>query len=234
MRPPATVERQLAGTSAVVWGAASRRVLLVVHGAQGDKRDPLVSEVAEVATAHGYQVVSVDLPGHGDRTDAERLVPWAYAPELRAVHAALCAGARRPVALAACSLGAYFALQALADRPVARALLMSPLVDMAAYIRRKLREQGLSEHQLRSAGTIALPQGQPLSREYFSYACSHPVRWRHPTRVLWGRHDDVVPRQDIDRFAGASHAEVTTLDAGHSFGPELAGPVRAWLADALS
>jgi hypothetical protein len=51
--------------------------------------------------------------------------------------------------------------------------------------------------------------------------------------VLWGRHDDVVPREDIERFAAHSGAPVTVLDTGHSFGPEQDPVVRGWLEEGL-
>jgi pimeloyl-ACP methyl ester carboxylesterase len=116
---------------------------------------------------------------------------------------------------------------------VSTALLLSPLVDMTAFIRRRLVARHLTEDDLRSAGVIAEPQGQDLTWEYFSWARDHPPAWTRPCRVLWGRRDDLVPAQDIDGFAAASGAIVETIDAGHAFGPEHDEFVTRWIEDGL-
>ena len=55
----------LCGLPALVLGAPSERVFFYVHGNMGRKEDAL--DFAEVADAHGGQVVSIDLPEHGER-----------------------------------------------------------------------------------------------------------------------------------------------------------------------
>lgn len=223
----------VAGVPAMTWGPPSDSVLLAIHGAYGDKQDATIRRVAGVAVPLGYRVVSIDLPGHGARTDAERLVPWACAPELIAVHEALA----RPgtgVDLFACSLGAYFSLVALADRPLGRALLLAPLVDMTAHIERLMHAHSVSDDRLRREATIGLPDGQFLDWRYLTFARDHPVRWPHPTEVLWGEQDEVVPEVDIARFAAACGARLRRIDAGHAFTSAHDAIVDAWLAAALA
>ena len=55
----------LCGLPALVLGAPSERVFFYVHGKMGSKEEAL--DFAEVADAHGWQVVSIDLPQHGQR-----------------------------------------------------------------------------------------------------------------------------------------------------------------------
>ncbi len=53
----------LCGLPALVLGTPSERVFFYVHGKMGSKEEAL--DFAEVADAHGWQVVSIDLPEHG-------------------------------------------------------------------------------------------------------------------------------------------------------------------------
>jgi pimeloyl-ACP methyl ester carboxylesterase len=149
------------------------------------------------------------------------------------VHEAL----ERPAAgvdLFACSLGAYFSLVALADRTLGRALLLAPLVDMAAYIERLMQAHAVSDDRLRREATIELPDGQFLDWQYLTFARNHPLRWPHSTDVLWGERDEVVPEVDIARFAAACGARVRRIDAGHAFTSADDAIVDAWLAASLT
>ena len=63
-------------------GAGTRGAYLFVHGKLGNKEEAV--DFARRAEPAGYQVVSMDLPGHGERRDSgERLVPWTAVPEIR-------------------------------------------------------------------------------------------------------------------------------------------------------
>ena len=57
----------LCGIPALILGAPSERVFFYVHGKMGSKEEAL--DFAAVADAHGWQVVSIDLPEHGARKD---------------------------------------------------------------------------------------------------------------------------------------------------------------------
>lgn len=227
------VRTEVVGIPAMSWGPPSGSVLLAVHGAFGDKQDATIRRVVGVAVPLGFHVVSIDLPGHGERTDPDRLVPWSCAPEIVAVHEVLL-GTGRSVDLFACSLGAYFSLVALAGHRVGRALLLAPLVDMGAHIERLMRAHAVSDDRLRREMTIDLPGGQFLDWRYLTYARDHPVRWPHSCDVLWGERDEVVPEVDIVRFAAASGASVERIDAGHAFTAAHDPMVDAWLLASLT
>ena len=81
----------LGGMPALRWGRPSRQGILYLHGQGGSKAE--AAFFAAAAADAGWQTVSVDLPGHGDReSEAAALVPWQVVPELRcalAVYAAL-------------------------------------------------------------------------------------------------------------------------------------------------
>ena len=78
----------LGGMPALRWGRPSRQGILYLHGQGGSKAE--AAFFAAAAADAGWQTVSVDLPGHGDReSEAAALVPWQVVPELRCALAEL-------------------------------------------------------------------------------------------------------------------------------------------------
>ena len=77
---------EIEGVPAIVWGAASNRVWLCVHGQGGRKED--AEGFAALAEEHGAQAVSLDLPEHGERVGQDALcVPWQAVPEIQSTAA---------------------------------------------------------------------------------------------------------------------------------------------------
>ena len=55
------------GIPAVLWGAASDKLFIAVHGDQSNKEDDVIAILAEEAANKGCQTLSFDLPEHGIR-----------------------------------------------------------------------------------------------------------------------------------------------------------------------
>ena len=117
----------------VLHGDSSEKLFLYIHGKMGRKEE--AARFAEIVCPKGYQVLSMDLPGHGERADEmERFVPWEVVPELRAV----CGFAWQrweKISLYANSIGAYFSLLAYRDAKLEKSLFVSPILDMEKLIR---------------------------------------------------------------------------------------------------
>ena len=58
-----------------------------------------------------WQVISVDLPEHGERKDKARFVPWEIIPELQKIMKSAKEN-WKVIGIYACSIGAYFFIQA--------------------------------------------------------------------------------------------------------------------------
>lgn len=107
------------GIPAVLYGSAAAQGYLFLHGQMGCKEE--AEEFAQVVCPKGRQVLSIDLPGHGERRDrGGELLPWTAVPEIQT---ALDWAGRRweSVSLRANSIGAYLAMLAWEDpgpRPV--------------------------------------------------------------------------------------------------------------------
>ncbi len=53
----------------IIWGEKSSRVFIAVHGNLSNKEDTVIEIFAEKVVSKGYQVLSFDLPEHGERKD---------------------------------------------------------------------------------------------------------------------------------------------------------------------
>ena len=221
-------EQVLIGTiPAVLYGAPAEQGYLFLHGQMGHKEE--AEAFAQVVCPKGYQVLSIDLPGHGARQDrGEELTPWAAVPDIQA---ALNWVTPRwhTVSLRATSIGAYLAM--LAVEAPARALLVSPVLDMEALIQTMMGWAGVTERQLQEQGTIATTFGQTLSWNYLCWVREHPVhQWTCPVRILYGSEDNLTPRPMVEIYARQHSAGLTVMEGGeHWFHtPEQLAVLRNW------
>ena len=173
-------------------------------------------------------MLSIDLPAHGERRGrGEELVPWTAAPDVRAAWE----WAERRwnvVSLRANSIGAYFAMLAV-DRP-ARALLVSPILDMEELILTMIGWAGVTEEELRERGEIAAPPVRPYPGSTCAGA-EHPVRtWNCPVRILYGSGDNMTPRRTVEEYVRRHGARLTVLEGGEHWlhTPEQLSALREW------
>lgn len=131
------------------------------------------------------------------------------------------AGSCEAVILIGVSLGAYFAMHALADFPFQQTFLISPVTDMEGMILRIMKTHGISEEELRQKKEITVSSGETLSFRYLSYVREHPLRWNAPAEILYGEKDMLVPRNDAEAFAKQTGAGLTVMkDGEHWFHTE--------------
>lgn len=214
---------------AVLYGEDAGRVWLFVHGKCGCKEE--ARAFAELACPKGWQVLAVDLPGHGARRDeAGTFDPWHAVPELRAVW-----DYARPrwthIALRATSLGAWFSMLALADEPLEKCLFVSPVLDMARLIRNMMGWAGVTEAELEARQAIETAFGETLSWPYYQYALAHPIAsWLCPTAILYAERDDLTERPVADAFAARFGCGLTVVpDGEHWFHtPAQLDALRRW------
>ena len=77
-------ESRIEDIPAIIWGAPSQKIYLYIHGQGGYKEE--ANGFANIACRHDWQVLSIDLPEHGERKhEKNSFVPWKVVPELLTV-----------------------------------------------------------------------------------------------------------------------------------------------------
>jgi alpha-beta hydrolase superfamily lysophospholipase len=207
---------------AILWGEKSKHLLIAVHGDQSNKEDDVISELATCAVAKGYQVLSFDLPDHGDRKNEN--IPCKVQNSVQDLETVMeyAKSLVGNISLFACSMGAYFSLQAYQNEPLQQAYFLTPLVDMERMIQNMMTWFDVSEDRLKEEQEIATPIGKTLYWDYYCYVKAHPItKWQTPTTILCGGEDEVVEKDTVEAFVRRFNAtEQIVPKSGHYFHTE--------------
>ena len=217
---------------AVIWGEPSNRVFLAVHGDQSNKEDQVIEVLAQEATKKGYQVLSFDLPEHGERKqEPTQCHVKTCVKELTEVMAFARVNYEK-VSLFACSMGAYFSLIANQDAILRQSLFLSPVVDMGRIIENMMKWYSVSQQRLQEEGEIPTPAGPTLYWDYFCYVRDNPVvRWQSPTAILYGSEDQLCEFEFVVAFADKFACELEVMAKGEHYfhTPAQLNVYREWL-----
>ena len=200
----------------IIWGDSSDAVYLFVHGRMSKKEE--AESFAEIATSRGFQVISFDLPEHGERLpntypctvqngvhDLEHILKYTEKNWQR-------------ISLFACSLGAYFSLLTYNGVRFNKCLFLSPILDMERLIHNMMQWAGVQVEQLQKEKEISTPMGETLSWDYYEYVRNHPIQvWNTPTHILYGDQDHLTERSVLDDFAKRFKARVQIVKGGEHY-----------------
>ncbi len=144
---------EIDGIPALIWGRASDKVYVHVHGKMSCKE--FAKDFAVIAGEKGYQTLSFDLPEHGERSGDQEYPCdiWNGPRDLKTI-AEYAFTHWKAVSLCAGSLGAFFSLHAYRELPFQKCLFQSPIVDMEFLVHRMMDEFGVTEAELREKGVI--------------------------------------------------------------------------------
>lgn len=217
----------------IVFGEPSDKVFIYIHGKMSRKE--YAESFALIAEKYGYQTVSFDLPEHGERTDkAYRCDVWNGIKDLTAI-ADYVYDKWSNVSLFACSLGAYFSLNAYADRSFGKIMFQSPIVDMQWLVEHIMLWSNVTAEMLEEKKEIDNPI-DTLRWDYFLYIKNHPVTsWHKGTNILYGSLDELQPYESIADFANRFEAKVTVSEnSKHPFMEEKDfSATQNWITDIL-
>ncbi|MBR4784551.1 MAG: alpha/beta hydrolase [Fibrobacter sp.] len=118
------------------------------------------------------------------------------------------------VYLIANSIGAFFSMNALAEKPIKKAFFISPMVNLEKLICDMMMWAGISEKTLREKKEIATDFGENLSWEYLCYVRENPIEWRIPTQILYGSKDNLTTLETMQEFANKAGATLTVMEGG--------------------
>lgn len=204
---------------AILWGEPSDKIYIFVHGKMSSKES--AHEFSQIASERGYQVLSFDLPEHGERKDKNYLCNvWNGVHDLEKIGAYVQKNWRE-MNLFGCSLGAYFSLHAYKNLPIKKCLFQSPIVDMEHLICKMFKWFNVTEELLREKKEIYTPI-ETLSWDYYSYVKEHSInKWNIPTAIIYGSEDNLQSHEVIDNFSKKFNSDLTvSIGSEHDFHTE--------------
>lgn len=203
---------------AILWGNKSDKLFIAVHGNMSNKADDVIVLFAEEATALGFQVISFDLPEHGDRKNEPDLCKVQNCVQDLHTIMNYAQSLSNHISVFACSMGAYFSLVSYHDQPLKQSLFLSPVLNMERIINNMMTWFNISENQLKTEKEISTPIGQTLYWDYFCYVKEHPiVTWNHPTSILYGSEDNLCEFDVVSSFAKHFNCDLQVMEHGEHY-----------------
>lgn len=203
---------------AILWGDKSDKLFVVVHGNMSNKEDDFIVVFAEDATARGYQVLSFDLPEHGERKTEN--YPCKVQNCVKDLDTIMCyaKSLSNNISVLASSMGAYFSLLTYSNEPLKQCLFLSPIVNMERIIDNMMTWFNVSEDRLKLEKEISIPNGQTLYWDYYCYVKEHPITaWDKPTSILYGSKDNMCEFEVISHFAQHFNCNLEVMESGEHY-----------------
>ncbi|MBI4857837.1 MAG: alpha/beta hydrolase [Acetobacterium woodii] len=206
------------GIPAILWGAKARKLFIAVHGNMSSKADDVIVILAEKTIQSSYQVLSFDLPEHGERRNDPTSCKVQHCVEDLSAIIEYAKTKWDEISLFACSMGAYFSLLTYKDEDLKQCLFLSPVVDMEKIINNMMTWFSVSEEQLQTEKEVTTPIGQILYWDYYCYVKEHPINsWNKPTAMLYGSNDDLCEFDTVSNFAQQFNCDLTVLEHGEHY-----------------
>lgn len=200
-------------------GEKSSKVFIAIHGNMSNKEDKVIEILANKVTNKGYQLISFDLPEHGERkidtnylckvqnciNDLKQIIEYAKANY-------------NEINIWACSIGAYFSLLAYKDEDLKQCLFLSPVVNMKIIIENMMLWSNTTEKELNEKQEIKTDFGQTLYWDYYLYVKENPItNWNKKTYILYGNKDNMQNESIIKNFSNEFNCDLTILKNGEHY-----------------
>lgn len=203
---------------AILWGESSENIFIAVHGNLSNKEDDIIQIFAKKAVSLGYQVISFDLPEHGERVEEDiKCKVWDCVRELNLIMNYVKQNWNN-ISLFACSMGAYFSLLAYKDDFIKQSLFISPVLNMKRIIDNMMLWFDIDEEYLKSKQIVKTPIGQNLYWDYYCYVKDNPIdKWNIPTNILYGLKDDLCESDIVFKFVKRFNCNITVMNKGEHY-----------------
>lgn len=222
---------------AILWGNQTNKLFIAVHGNMSNKADAVITIFAEEAIKSGYQVLSFDLPQHGDRKEDTTLCKVQQCVQELHLVMEYATSISDAISVFACSIGAYFSLLAYKDDKLQQSLFLSPVVDMAAILMNLMTWFEITENQLMQENKIVTPMGEILYWDYYCYVKENPIiNWPVTTSILCGSEDNVSDPNIITSFSTRFNCDLEVLSHGehHFHTAKQLSALQFWVREKLS
>jgi len=203
----------------IKWGEKSNRVFIAVHGNMSNKEDEVIKIFAEKVASRGYQLLSFDLPEHGERKDNTNYLCKVQncVKDLKQI-IEYAKQNYEEIYLWACSMGAYFSLISYKDEDIKNSLFLSPVANMKVIIDNMMLWSNTTEEKLKEMQEIKTNFGQTLYWDYYEYVKNNPITiWNKKTFVLYGNKDNLQDENIIKDFCNNFNCSLTILENGEHY-----------------
>ncbi len=186
-----------------------------------------MSRLAAGPSSNKARALAERFAAAGVRLEVPDLTPGEYGFErstpssMLAIAERWLAGSPPPHAIIGSSLGGYLAaLAASRNRSVERLVLLAPAFRLLERWRARLSPEELRSWKEHGLETLHYASGRRrrIGWSFFEDASRWPAypMVRVPALCIAGRRDDLVPLEDVERFAAATPgARLVTVDDGH-------------------
>ncbi len=203
----------------IIWGEKNNRIFIAVHGNMSNKEDVVIKIFAEKVASRGYQLLSFDLPEHGERKDDTNYLCKVQncVKDLKQI-IEYAKKNYEEIYLWACSMGSYFSLLAYKDEYIKQCLFLSPVVNMKVIIDNMMLWSNTTEKELEEKQEIKTDFGQTLYWDYYEYVKNNPItKWNKKTFVLYGNKDNLQDKNIIKDFCNNFNCSLTILKNGEHY-----------------
>ncbi|EJR17320.1 alpha/beta hydrolase [Bacillus cereus group sp. WSBC 10925] len=202
----------------VLWGDKSEKVFIAVHGNMSNKEDAVIQILAEEANQKGYQVLSFDLPEHGERTNDNTPCKVQFCVSELSIIMNYAKEHWKEVSVFACSIGAYFSLLAYQNDVIEKALFLSPVVNMERIIENMMKWFNVTPELLQKEMIIETPIGQKLYWDYLCYVKEHLINtWNIDTYIMYGAKDELCEFEIINDFTKKHRCALEVMETGEHY-----------------
>ncbi|CEO22390.1 alpha/beta hydrolase [Paraclostridium sordellii] len=203
---------------AILWGESSENIFIAVHGNLSNKEDDIIQIFAKKAVSLGYQVISFDLPEHGERVEEDiKCKVWDCVRELNLIMNYVKQNWNN-ISLFACSMGAYFSLLAYKDDFIKQSLFISPVLNMKRIIDNMMLWFDIDEEYLKSKQIVKTSIGQNLYWDYYCDVKDNPIdKWNITTNILYGLKDDLCESDIVFKFVKRFNCNITVMNKGEHY-----------------
>jgi uncharacterized protein len=207
------------GIPSIIWGIKSNKVVIITHGSQSHKEDRFIQCCADVLCDRGFQIISFDLPEHGDRKNVLPVHTVKQAIDDMHIIMNYAKEHFNSIYVIGCSLGAYYSLLAYKDEPIIQSAFLSPVVDLIELTHEMLENDNRTIQDVYQNRIITLSNGIIVRLEDYEYLLNHKIdSWNSPTSILYGMKDKLIKIESILKFVSQYNAElVISENSAHYF-----------------
>lgn len=210
------------GIPSIIWGKESNKVVIITHGSHSHKEDRFIHCCVDVLCDKGYQIISFDLPEHGDRKN--QLPTHTVKQAIDDLQAIMNYANNHydSIITIGCSLGAYYTLLAYQDESISQCLLLSPVVDLIELTHEMLENDNRLIEDVYLNKQITLSNGIIVREEDYSYLKNHSIKiWNSPLSILYGMKDNLIKFESIQKFVSKNNCKlVLSNESAHYFHTE--------------